>query len=68
VDTDDWILTTDDWLAALGSLRNLGKGEVLARIEAMQQNPSRFHVLLDDSGIVTGTMQIEEDVNNDDRP
>jgi len=31
-------------------------------------NPSRFHVLLDDSGVVTGTLQIEEDVKNDDRP
>ena len=30
--------------------------------------PSRLHVLMDDRGIVTGTLQIQEDVHNDDRP
>ena len=30
--------------------------------------PSRFHVLMDDRGIVTGTLQIQEDVHSDDRP
>jgi len=29
--------------------------------------PSRFHVLFDDAGIVTGTMQIREDVPSPDR-
>ena len=29
--------------------------------------PSRFHVLFDDAGIVTGTMQIREDVPSTDR-